>query len=899
MNNDEQEVKEHHPPGWAFRLLRAICPEHLVEEIEGDLIQKFHHDLMASGNVRWSEAYRIKRAKRRFAWNVIQFFRLEILMRNKFSIQIIRFYMIRNYITIAFRNFRRQKSYTFLNIIGLSLGMAASLLIIQYVKYERSFDTFHSRAKDIYRIQYNGWQNGQLNFESAVAVPAVGPALKNNFPEVEEHTRFLPFHGVITYEKPGEEPISFREERAQFADSMIFNVFDFRLTEGNSKTCLKGTDKVIISESTARKYFKGENALGKRLLANGNELLLEVTGVFKDVPENSHIKFDFLISYETINARTKNESEISWTWYDFYSFVLLKPNTDVKALQTKWDDYVLKVRGEEWKKNSTKQEFILRPLTDIHLYSNLLYETSPQDLRDGDSVYALSIIALFILVIAWVNYVNLATARSFKRANEVGVRKVVGAFRSHLIGQFLTESFILNVMAAVLAIVMVRVSWSSFSQLTGWNIPIDFLFQGEFWLLVLSLFFVGAVLSGFYPAIILSSFKPVAVLKGKLMRSASGNVLRKSLVIFQFVASVFLISGSLIVYQQLSFMKNKDLGVSIDQTLVMKRPGIADSLYQQDFEAFKTEVLRIPGVKGITTSSSIPGEENYWTSGIRRVSGGPEGTNIVTTAAIDHEFIPQYGIKMLAGRNFDRQFPSDKDKIIINSSLAEELQFKTAEEAVGEFVRHWGDTVEIVGVTEDFHQMSLKAKVIPIVFHLRQAAQFYSLKLETRNYKEVIEAVGKPWNSFFPGNPIDYFFLDQFFNRQYEREDRFGQVFTLFTVLAIFIASLGLLGLASFMTLQRTREIGIRKVLGSSVSGIVTLLSKDFMQPVLISIVIATPLGWWLMNKWLQSFPYRTSISLWVFVIAGILVLLTAFFSVSSQTLKAAMTKPADTLKYE
>lgn len=882
--------KEHHPPQWALRFLKTICPAHLYEEIEGDLIQRWERDVKIAGE---------KRAAKKLILAVSRFVRPGIILRNKFSMNIIQYDMIRNYITIAFRNFRRQRSYTLLNVIGLSLGMTASLLIIQYVKYERSFDTFHSRAKDIYRIQYNGWQNGQLNFESAVAVPAVGPALKNNFPEVEAYTRFLPSHGVVTYEKPGEEPISFREERAQYADSMIFKVFDFRLTEGNAETCLKGINKVIISESTARKYFKGEDPLGKILRANGNELSLEVTGIFKDVPENSHIKFDFLISYETINSRTENESETSWTWYDFYSFVLLKPTTDIKAFQAKWDAYVLKVRGEEWKKRNQKQEFILRPLTDIHLYSNLLYETSPQDLRDGDSVHALSIIALFILVIAWVNYVNLATARSFKRANEVGVRKVVGAFRSQLIGQFLTESFILNIMSVALAIAMVRISWSAFSELTGWNIPIDFLLQREFWLLVLGLFFVGAVLSGFYPAIILSSFKPVTVLKGKVMHSVSGNFLRKSLVVFQFMASVFLISGSLIVYQQLSFMKNKDLGVDIDQTLVLKRPGIVDSLYQQDYEAFKTEVLRIPGVKGITASSSIPGEENYWTSGIRRISGGPEGTNIVTTAAIDHEFIQQYAIKVIAGRNFDKQFPNDKENIIINKSLAEELEFKSPEEAVGAFVSHWGDTVEIVGVMEDFHQMSLKAKVIPLVFHLIPASQFYSLKLETHNYKEVLEAIGKPWNSFFPGNPMDSFFLDQFFNRQYERDDRFGLVFTIFTVLAIFIASLGLLGLASFMALQRTREIGIRKVLGSSVSGIIVLLSKGFMQPVLISIIIACPIGWWLMSQWLQSFPYRTSISPWVFVISGILVLLIAFVSVSSQTLKAAMTKPAETLKYE
>jgi putative ABC transport system permease protein len=686
----------------------------------------------------------------------------------------------------------------------------------------------------------------------------------------------------------------------QFADTSLFKVFDFKLIRGNTKTCLKGINKVVLSESTVRRYFRDEDPIGKRLLFIGNQFSLEVTGVFQDVPENSHIKFDFLISYETLKTITgSNDFETSWDWYDFYSFVLLKPNTDVEALQAKWDEYLLKTRGEEWKKTNGKQEFILRPLTEIHLYSNLLYETSPQDLRDGDSVNALNIVALFILVIAWVNYVNLATARSFKRANEVGVRKVVGAFRSQLVSQFLTESFILNVVGAALAIFMVRLSWFSFSALTGWNIPLDFMMQQEFWTLVAILFLVGAVLSGFYPAIILSSFKPVSVLKGKVIRSASGNYLRKGLVIFQFSASVLLISGSLIVYQQLSYMKNKDLGMNIRQTLVVNGPDIVDSLYQQNFEAFKTEVLRIAGVRGVTASSSIPGKENYWTRGIKRLSGGPEGNIVVTHVALDHEHVPQYEIGVVAGRNFDKGFTADDKKVLINESLSAALQFKEPASAVGEQVRMGRDTLEIVGVLEDFHQMSLKAKVIPQVFRLMRATTFYSFKLETANYDDVITAIEGPWKTFFPGNPMDYFFLDQFFNRQYERDDRFGQVFTLFTVLAIFIASLGLLGLASFMTVQRTREIGIRKVLGSSVSDIIVLLSKGFMQPVLLAIAIAFPLGWWLMDQWLQSFPYRTAINPWVFIVSGMLVLVIAFISVSSQTLKAAMTKPADTLKYE
>ncbi|MEX2234657.1 MAG: ABC transporter permease [Cyclobacteriaceae bacterium] len=729
-----------------------VCPDHLVEEIEGDLIQKFEKDVKRFG---------LNKARRRFAWNTIRFMRPGVIFRNKFSFDLINTNMLRNYLTIAFRNFNRQRSYTLLNVIGLSLGMAASLLIIQYVKYERSFDTFHSRAKDIYRIQYNGWRNGELNFESAVAVPAAPAALKSNFPEVEAYTRFLPTDGILTYEKPGEEPVTFREEKAHFADTSLFKVFDFMLVRGNAKTCLKGTNKIIISESTARKYFKDDEPIGKRIIEHDENLSFEVTGVYRDVPENSHIKFDLLVSYETLNAMTNNQSETSWGWYDFYSFVLLKPGTDVETLQAKWDDWLENNRRKDWGKDN-KQEFILRPLTDIHLYSNLLYETSPEELRDGDSVYALSIISVFILIIAWVNYVNLATARSFKRANEVGVRKVVGAFRGQLISQFFTESVILNLFSALLAVGMVRLLWPPFSALSGWNIPLDFIFEREFWFLVMLLFFVGTLLSGFYPAIILSSFRPVQVLKGQIIRSSGGNVLRKGLVVFQFVASVILISGSLIVYQQLNFMKNKDLGIDLNQTMVLNGPAVSDSLYQQKYDAFKTEVLRISGVRGISASSSIPGEENYWTQNIGRMAASADSHIVVTHAAIDHEFIPQFGIKVIAGRNFDKQFPGDDKRILINESLSEALQFKEPELAIGEKVVTGRDTVEVAGVVADFHQMSLKAKVIPVAYRLSHFSSYYSIKLETANYGDVIESVEGPWNTFFPGNPMEYFFLDQF-----------------------------------------------------------------------------------------------------------------------------------------
>lgn len=865
-----------------------FVPDHLREEIEGDLLQRFERDIARRGpNV----------ARRRLLWNTIKFFRPGIILRNKIS-PVRPPLMIRNYLKIAFRSILKQKSYAFLNIAGLSLGMAASLLILQYVKYERSFDAFHERPEDIYRLQYNVYHQNVLNFESAVAVPAISAYLKKNFPEVEQVSKILRRDAVMTYVSPQQGEIKFQELDMFFAAPEFLEMFNYKVTSGDPKTSLEGVDKLMLSQTTARKYFGDEDPIGKRMTMNGDRSF-EVTGVFEDVPENSHVHFDFLISYATINAASENASEEGWGWYDFYSFVRVRPGTDVKALQAKIDQQLAIDRGELWRKTDSKQEFILRPMLDIHLESKLLYEAEPDRQRDGDSIYALSIIAFFILVIAWINHINLATARSLKRANEVGVRKVMGAFRGQLVGQFFTESLIMNFIGCVLALAIVRLSWSWFSNLSGWSIPLSYLMHQEFWMLVGGLFMLGVILSGFYPAIVLSSFKPVAVLKGKLLKSSGGEMLRKSLVVFQYTASIFLIVGSMVVYSQLQFMKEQDLGMSINETLVIRGPGVTDSLYNSKFESFKNRVLGIPGVKSIVSGTFIPGDEIYWTMNIRNATARSEDNVVVSSAGVDHDYLPSYGIKMIAGRNFDRSFPNDNKRVILNLTLSKILDYKEPGDALGQKVIFGGDTLEVCGVVEDFHQMSLKNAVAPLAIRYGDWYQYYSIKLETPDYPAVVDALTEPWNTFFPGNPVDYFFLDQFFNKQYEKDDRFGQVFTLFTALAIFIASLGLFGLASFMALQRTKEIGIRKVLGSSVQQIVALLAKGFLKPVLIANLIAWPLAWWIMDRWLETFPYRITVNPLFFVAAGFLVIVIAFISVSSQTLKAAMAKPADTLKYE
>ncbi|HTF17562.1 MAG TPA: ABC transporter permease [Chryseolinea sp.] len=806
--------------------------------------------------------------------------------------------MIKNYLLTAFRSFFKNRSFTILNVLGLTIGIVASLLILQYVKYERSYDSFHQQASDIYRVQYNQWQNGKLRFECAAAVPAVGPALKNNFPEVRRFTRLFPVSGVISYDSPSGVK-AFREEKMQITDSSVFEVFDFKLLKGEEMDVLTGPNKAVISERAAKRYFGNEDPIGKTIAWDGNRKF-EVRGIFADIPANSHIKFDFMLSYQTLNIESNRESETNWGWYDFNTYVLLEPGADAKALQAKWDKWLVVNKDEEWKKTNSRKEFILQPLLDIHLGKVLLQESEPGERGDRDSVYALSFIALFILIIAWVNYINLATAKSFDRANEVGVRKALGAQKRQLVYQFLAESLLINLVAAALAVVAVLLLWPVFSELSGRNIPRSYLFERDFWLLLGTLFVAGATLSGFYPAIVLSSFKPVAVLKGKVVNAAHGNIMRKALVVFQFAASVFLIVGAIVVYRQLSFMKNQKLGVDIEKTLVLKSPGITDSLYTNKVQLFKDELLRVPGVQSISASSNVPGDEIFWSSGIRRLTGGPEAPIAGYTVGIDHDYVKSFGLSVVAGRNFDREHPNERHSVILNRAMAEALDFDDPLAAVGERVVHGGDTSEVVGILESYHQMSLKEAVVPLVFRfLNGQGQFIAIKIERENYQDVLAAAESPWNSIFPNNPLDYFVLDQFFNRQYESDRQFGQIFTLFTLLAIFIACLGLFGLSSFMTTQRTKEIGIRKVLGSSVGQVVFLLSKGFLGLVAVAIVVASPLAWLAMERWLTGFPYHIDMNPVMIVIAAALVMIIAFFSVCLQTLRAARINPAQTLKYE
>ncbi len=523
--------------------------------------------------------------------------------------------MLKNFIKTAFRNLIRYKGFSFINIIGLAIGMAVCILIMQYVSYEQSYDKFHSNYENIYRIQYNIYHEGELKVECAAAVPAVGPAMKDNFPEVLEFCRAWPTGGTMSY---GE--INFRENKMQVVSPSFIQMLSFPLVTGNPETALVGENKAVLTESTAKRFFGEEDPIGKTVLWNGRHEL-EVTGVCKDVPENSHIKFTFLFSYDTIRKFWGEDVETAWGWYDFNTYVLLEERTNHKEFDKKFDIWLNEELGERFKKYNGRSEFPLQPIEDIHLFSDLLQESEPDENGDGITVKFLTIIALFILLTAWINYINLATYRAINRAKEVGIRKVSGATGSVIIGQFLMESLILNVIAAFIAIILVEISIPFFSHITGVPLQFAMLSQSGFWIVLILIFFSGSFLSGLYPAFVISAFKPVIVLKGSLNKQTSGINLRKILVIFQFTISIALIAGTIIVINQLTYMKNRDLGVEIDETLVLHGPAVGsrDSLFSNKVDAFKQEIMKNTNILEFSSSTNVPGDEIFWGNGSRRV----------------------------------------------------------------------------------------------------------------------------------------------------------------------------------------------------------------------------------------------------------------------------------------
>jgi len=815
--------------------------------------------------------------------------------------------MITNHFKIALRNLLKRKGYSFLHISGLAIGITCCLLIFRYVAFEKSFDKFEPEWKNMVRLRLDAYQQGKLAWKSATSYPPFGPVMKKDFPEVENFCRLIDAGLLLSND---EKQVKFTEEKGYYADASVLPMFNIKLIKGNPATALDGPDKLLLSENTAKKYFGNEEALGKRLVyRDGNYTAnYEVTGVFKEFPTNSHLIINHLASYASLGKLNKfygdttNSTETAWGWYDFYTYLQLRPGSDRTKFESKFPAFCDRyINNLDWAKNNNiKLAISAIPLADIHLWSN--YNQEAEANGNGQSVSFLFMIAIFIICIAWINYINLATARSLERAREVGMRKVLGALRKNLVFQFLVESILLNLAALIPALVLTWLLTPWFNQLTGSMQTNGFSLPLNYWLGFAAMFVGGSLLAGTYPAFVLSGFKPVSVLKGLFKNSGGGQVLRKGLIIAQFATSVVLIAGTMIVYQQVNFMRKQKLGADINQTLVLDGAGsIIDSVYQNIFQPFKNDLREIKGVKNVSTSSSIMGREIYWTNGARRMGSLNKGNITLYNMGIDYDFIPSFGLELKAGRNFSKEFGTDiHGGVLLNEEAAKRLGFTDYAKAINEPFISAGDTVKLLGVVADYHHQGLQKAIEPMIFRLRPNSRTsYSIKIETSSLATTIPVIEKIWNKHFPNDPFVYYFLDEAFDQQYKEDKLFGKVFGLFAFLAIIIACFGLLGLSAYNILQRTKEIGIRKVMGASVQNLLVILSRDFLKLVFIAFIIAVPVSWLIMNRWLQDFAYRINISWWVFAIAGVSSLLIALVTISFQAIRAAMTNPVKSLRTE
>lgn len=834
--------------------------------------------------------------------------------------------MIKSYFKIAWRNLIRNKIFSTINIMGLALGMTACFFIFQYVSFEKSYDRFNANAANIYRVPLA--YSGSLKDAAASAAnhPALGPALKRDIPEVVEYTRMLSFKSFsrsnyLTYQE-GQDKKVFYENNIYFVDSSFFRVFSYPLVLGDKVQCMADPFAIVVSASMAKKYFGNQNPIGKKLISNG--FPLNVTGVFEDLPENSHLQFDALVRLEPA-LRAWGSGEL-WTWPAFYTYVQLAPGTDPKRVEAKFPAFIDKYLGKVMKELNFRSYFSLQPVTDIHLKSHYINEAAVNG--DEKEVVFLAIIGVFILLIAWTNYINLSTAKSIERAKEVGIRKVSGALKNQLIIQFLVESFIVNVLALLVTCLLIMPTIPLFNGLIGKNITEAFFTRGAgshpaFWFWLVAVFISGSVLVGAYPAFVLSSFSPVRVLKGLIIKSNTNLSLRRALVSFQFFLSIMLIAATLVVFAQLNFMRKGDLGYKKDQVMVVKiASAFTDSTYAAKLTYFKQEVLRqFPSIKNMCYTAEIPGQAIKESREIRRAEQDKLHTISAFYSQVDHDFLHTYQLPLVAGSNLGFADSSnvldhggsgllctDKPlKVLINEELVKTLGFTSPNEAINQpIIVGSGSPVyyaTIKGVVKNFHQRSLKDAYEPIVFVYPSYNNWgwdnISLKINTADLEKNISGLETFFKKTFPGKPFASFFLDEYFDRQYQGDQRLGNVFGVFAFLAIVVACLGLLGLSAFVVRLRIKEIGIRKVLGASVSSVLVLVSKDFVKLVCLAGLLAIPITWWAAHEWLNNFAFHIKLNVSLFLVPPFVLLLLVLLTVCLQSLKAAKANPVKALRTE
>lgn len=806
--------------------------------------------------------------------------------------------ILSNYWNSAWRSLTKKKGFSAINITGLAIGMAAALLILTYVAFEYSYDDIHRNQDRIFRVEARFFENGEMTDDWASSSAGYATAMKQNISGVEDITRvgsqYYP-EQIVKYNE-----LLYRETQIGYAEANFFDFFDFKLLKGDKGSCLDGPGKAVITERIARKYFKGEDPIGKILIFRSNigEEACEVTGVMEDMPVNSHTRYNILISYKTL-PKWMDEY---WYRHEVYSYVLLKSASLRQQVEDAFPAMAEKYKTEEALKNKT-WAIELTPLRDIHLAPQKAYE--PETKGNRSSILVLICTALAILCIAWINYINMTVARSMERAREIGVRRSSGASRRQIISQFIFESMVTNGIAFILALGIMEALMPSFNSLTGRDLSFSVWLTTSLGWMLLLIFALGVFLSGFYPATVLSGIKPIKMLKGKFTHTRGATTTRKVLVVLQYTASLALLCGTLIVYAQLQFMRNASLGMRTDQTLVLKFPAHCEDLASK-LQAMKKEMALLPSVKAVTVSGAVPGTEVADFLSIVRESDATKQTRLLEMLNLDEYFLTAYDLKFVAGRGFSEDYGGDVYSVVINEAAVRTLGFESADAAIGQrlSVETVDQPMQIIGVLKNYHQQSLNKDYTPLLFALHDKLswmkqRYISAVMENGNPRDLVKQAEGVWNRYFPDSSYDYFFLDQFFDQQYRQDEVFGLIVALFAILAIFISCMGLWVLVMFSCSTRIREMGIRKVLGASKLQLFYELGREFFLLIGVAIVIALPLSWFVMDGWLSHYTFRTPWEAWFFLVPVVLLCLISLLTIAWQTARTIFTKPARSLRYE
>jgi len=881
-------MKRQDPPHMARRFLRWYCHPDLVQEIEGDLYELY---------VRRRKKMSAFKANTLYWFNVITFCQPWAWRKYKGQNSILFWMMLKNYFKVEFRKLKRGISFTFITVLGLGLAISSSIYLYEYTQFERSFDTFHENAERIHLLSVFNRTKVGTELGTAKIFGTVAEEIKNTYPEVEYACRFLNLNGIygnILVRNGNQISV---ENNVYFTDSDIFSIFSFDLIAGNKATALTQPNSIVLTTSIAQKYFGNDvdlyQLVGKNIELKTDRLeYYQITGVIKDVPDNSHLKFDFLASLNSF----QNGREFFYQWGDFYTYLLLNPNSDIQDVQMNMNSSEVLKRVTNNAPYAANLSLDLHALQDIHLRTKL--SDMPSIAGNEDLISFLELVALIILIIAGFNHVNLSVAESIKRTSEVGIRKAAGANRRELSIQIVVQTFLINFFAFVLALSILWLFAPIINQLSG-NLTFQLLWNNtSFWLQLLLLFIITTFLISIYPAFVISKYNPLEAIQQKASPK-SGKALRSILITSQFVASFALIGMTVVTLLQMDFIQNKDLGIAIDNTIVVKAPGIKDSTYYQKYQVFKDKLEQYADIKSVITSSNIPGRESTWGGGLRLASENePRGLH-ADYLGVDANFKDAFGLKMKVGRFFSEDSPSRNQGVVLNEAAVKALGYFNAEDLLGEKLIFRRDSLNIIGVIEDYHQLSLQRDFVPTVMVTWKtgSGNFYSIKSNPNKATSTLDYVNEVFQEVFTGNPFEYFFLDTYFQNQYEAAERFKNLVTLFAILALVIACLGIYGLSVHIIQNRLKEISIRKVLGANMSQVIQLLSSSFLKMVIIATLIGIPFFYFIAQTWLESFVERIALAWWIFFLPALSIIVSVLITVGYQTMKVAITNPVHALR--